>query len=138
MVTLHDQKPRAKKVRYIEYDIDEINHIIYNDLPTPLIEEDIKQKWYADKLLYKNEIGKLLPNCYSGYHFITNWGRVLNAKQVKELKIQNIADKFFAFYVDGGRVKLEEAMEEVGFIYDYDKIKAKYKELNIETRWVKG
>ena len=138
MVRLHEFKKRFKKVKYIEYDIDELNHIIYNNLEIPLVKEETKNQWFAEKMLYKGETAKLIKSGSTGYHYITDWGRVLNAKQVKELRIQDIRGRHFAFYIDGGRRLLEEIMEEEGFIYDYDKIKSKYKELNIETRWVKG
>jgi hypothetical protein len=136
MVTLNPIKKR-KKVKYVEYDINYINNIIYNDLENPIFEETKQINWNINKVLEKGETYKSF-NSNSGYHFITSFGRIINGKRLIQLTIQNVRDSFLRFFVDQNAYKLEEEMEKVGFVYDIDKIKAYYKTTNNELKIIKG
>ena len=70
--------------------------------------------------------------------FYSNYGRVINAKQMRVLTIQNIRDYVHAVYLDANRRRLHELMEEVGYIYDFKTIQDRYEKNNWNTRWVKG
>ena len=135
MVTLNPRKKR-KREKFIEYDIHEVNAAIYNDQPLELYEED-RTEWFVDKMLIEGETAKLL-NTSTLCHFVTNYGRVINAKQVRVLTLQNIRGYTHAVYLDTARRRLHEVMEEVGYIYDYKTIQDKYENNNWKTRWVKG
>jgi hypothetical protein len=135
MVRLNPPK-RRKKEKFIEYDIHEINAAIYNDQPLNIYEDD-RTEWFVDQILEKGETAKKLDTS-TLCHFITNYGRVINAKQMRVLTIQNIRDYVHAVYLDANRRRLHELMEEVGYIYDFKTIQDRYEKNNWNTRWVKG
>ena len=74
MVTLYPTKKRLKRVKYVEYDIHDINKIIYNDLENPIYKETKQIDWNINAVLEKGETAKLLDS-NSGYHYITSFGR---------------------------------------------------------------
>lgn len=136
MVTLHPPKKRAKRNKFVEYNIDDVNHFIYNDLNNPMFKE-LEVTWPIEKLLMEGEKAAKL-NTSSGYHYATSYGRVFNMKQVKQLVLQNVRDSFHRVFLDAGGHRLEEIMESVGFIYDFDTIQEFYNKHNFTTRWLKG
>lgn len=135
MVRLNPPK-RRKKEKFIEYDIHEVNAAIYNDQPLDIYDDD-NTEWVLDKILEKGETAKQIDTS-TLCHFVTNYGRVINAKQMKILTLQNVRDYVHAVYLDANRRRLHELMEEVGYIYDFKTIQDRYEKNNWNTRWVKG
>lgn len=138
MVSLHPPKRYKNKTKYINYDIDEINYKIYNDLPLKSYQEKLKIDWNIKHLMYEGETYKRIEEINSGHHYITSNGRVINAKRCLEISINNIKDKYLAFHCEQQRWKLEELMPKYDYEYDFDKLIKYYKSINYKLTWVKG
>ena len=137
MVTLHKPKKQVRKLRYIEYDIHDINNIIYNDLENPIYKETKQIDWNLNKVLEKGEYAKLI-NSNSGCHYITSFGRVINAKRLVQLRVQNIRNSFLRYFLDQTAYRLEDTMAIAGFEYNYDEIVKYYATTQHDLKWVKG
>ena len=136
MVTLNPIKKR-KRVKYIEYDINDVNAMIYNDSYNFTFDDSKKIDWNLDKLLLKGEKAALMDTSQH-YHYVTSFGRIINGKRVIQLTIQDVQDRYLRIFADQKPWKLENVMEAAGFVYDYDVIKNRYKTQNWKLRWVKG
>jgi hypothetical protein len=112
---------------YIEYDLDDINYRIYNDLPLGT-DDEVDSYWeIMDKMIQKGETYKLIPGIPTGHHFITSYGRVINAKRCYEMTITSTRGEYIAFTASKRRWKICDIMKEVGFEYDEPKILEYYK-----------
>jgi hypothetical protein len=138
MITLHPPKKRQKKTKYVEYDIEEINRRIYNDLPIKSYQDKVKQKHNLDSLMYEDETYKLIEEIDSLCHYITSKGRIINAQRCMELTMNNVADRKWAFHADSKRWMLEDIMAQYGFEYNFNKLKEFYKQTNTKTSWTRG
>jgi hypothetical protein len=135
MVTLNKNKKRKRKGKVIPYTYEDFNWYIHNDIPLPYYEDgDAERDWKFDKLLEDGEKAEKIPDVYSGYHFITNFGRVLNAKMVRWMTISDVESKYLLFHVEGKRWYLKKVMEKLGWKYDYKTITEQYKKLDYPWR----
>ena len=115
---------------YIEYDIDDINYRIYNDLPLET-DNEVDEYWNnMERILQAGEKFQLIPGIPSGYHFITSYGRVINAKRCKEMTITSTRGEYIAFTASKRKWKIGDLMKDVGFEYDELKIIEYYKTIN--------
>ena len=138
MISLHPPKRRLTKVRYLNYDIEDLNWRLYNDLPLKSYQEKIKIDWNLKHLMYEGETYKRIKEISSGYHYITSYGRILNAKRCIEMTISSLKGKHFVFHTGQKRWKLEEIMTKYNFPYDYKELEKYYKSINYKISWIKG
>tara|TARA_R110000796_G_scaffold56958_5_gene131733 strand:- start:494 stop:949 length:456 start_codon:yes stop_codon:yes gene_type:complete len=136
MVTLNKNRKKKKKGRAIPMSTEDLNWYIYNDLPLPYYENgDAERDWKFQKLLIDGEKAERIPGVYSGYHFITNFGRVLNAKMVRWITISDFEDgRYMLFHVEGHRWYLKKVMEKLGWTYDYKTLIERYNKLDYPCR----
>ena len=136
MVTLNKRAKKKKKGKLIPYDNEEVEYYIYNNLDIPYYNDDYYGKtcWSFTKLLFKDEIAKPVPKIYSGHHFITNYGRIINAKMVKWITISSIDDRYLIYHLEAKRWYLEKTMIECGWEYDMNKLIKQYKKINYPWR----
>ena len=135
MITLNQRKPKKKKSKVIPHDYEDLNYYIYNDLDIPYyIDDDSENEWKLEKLLLKGEIALPAPDVYSGFHFITNYGRVLNAKMVRWITINNVDNRYLIYHLDGKRWYLEKTFKQLGFKYDMKKLLQQYRKLDYPCR----
>jgi len=138
MVTLNKRKKKIKKGKVIPYSNEDVDYYLYNNLPMPYYDDwKLENDWKIERLLIKNEVAELVPEIYSGYHYITNFGRVLNAKMVRWISILDVDGRYLLYHLDGKRWYLKTAMEKYGWKYNYKKITKLYKKLDYPCRKVK-
>lgn len=121
-----------KKNRYIEYDLNKLNSQIYNDLPITFSDKAFDYDRLLDKMMYEGETYDIIPST-SNYHYVTSFGRVINAKQMKEITL-HVSHSRLAFYIDKTRNLLKTHMDYCNFNYDYDKHIEFYKKTNYPIR----
>ena len=135
MVTLNKRVKKKKKGKLIPYDNEEVEYYIYNNLDIPYYNDEYnKTNWSFKKLLFEDEIAKPMPKIYSGHHFITNYGRILNAKMVKWITIHNVRDRYLIYHLEATRWYLEKTMNECGWEYDMNKLITQYKKMDYPHR----
>ena len=135
MVTLNKRAKKKKKGKLIPYDNEEVEYYIYNNLDIPYYSDEFDgTNWSFKKLLFEDEIAKPVPKIYSGHHFITNYGRILNAKMVKWITIHNVDDRYLIYHLESKRWYLKKAMEKCGFEYDFKKLVEQYKKIDYPWR----
>ena len=138
ITTIYKQKPlpiKNKALTYVDYDVDDLNYRIYNDLPLDSdYEQDIAYEKRVNKLLMEGETARLIVEIPTDTHFITSYGRVINAKRLQQMTISNVRDELLAFYCLKKRWVLEEIMESYGFNYDKDKQLEFYKSIDYPIR----
>ena len=138
ITTIYKQKPlpiKNKALTYVDYDVDDLNFKIYNDLPLDSdYEQDIAYEERVNKLLMEGEIARLIVEIPTDTHFITSYGRVINAKRLQQMTISNVRDELLAFYCLKKRWVLEEIMESYGFNYNKDKQLEFYKSIDYPIR----
>lgn len=134
MVTLSRRKKKQKKGKIIPYSNEEVEYYIYNNMDLPYYNDDNEWENYKiGRLLLDGEQAKLIDGVYSGVHYITNYGRIINAKMVRWLTVNDVRGKYLIFHCEGKRWYLKKAMNKVGYKYDYDTITKFYKK--IDYKW---
>jgi len=115
---------------YVEYNLDELNHTIYNDLPLNNVSEEI-ENYYAtmDILVDKDEDYAVIKGLPSGCHFITSKGRVINAKRKQQMTIFPLRGGDLMFLCDRSRWKILELMVANGWKTDKSTLLAYYKKI---------
>ena len=137
ITTIFKERVKIKKKNeiYVDYDIDEINRLIYNDLPINYHnEEDARLERIIKKMLMKGEYAKLITEVPTDSHWITSYGRVLNAKRTQQMTISHVRNDYLAFFVVSKRWKLQHTMERYGFKYDKEQLLQFYEDINYPIR----
>ena len=115
---------------YIEYDLDDINYRIYNDLPLET-DNEVDAYWNnMDKMVQKGETYRLIQALPKGHYFITSYGRVINAKMCKEMTITSTRGEYIGFTASKRKWKIEDIMNQAGLEYDEPKIIEYYKAID--------
>lgn len=131
VITLKTIKYR-KKNKYIEYDLDKVNRQIYNDLPITLSDKTFDYEIILSKIMKEGEKYDIIPST-NNYHYITSLGRVINAKQLKEMTL-HVSHGRLAFYIDQTRNLVKDHMDTAGYAYDFDQLIEFYKKTNYPIR----
>ena len=135
MVTLNQRKPKKKKDKVIPYSNEDFDYYIHNDIPLPYYDDsNDENEWKFERLLLKGEIAKPVPNIGSGFHFITNYGRILNAKMVRWITVHNVDNRYLIYHLDSKRWYMKKAFKKCGFEYDFKKLIKRYKKIDYPCR----
>lgn len=132
---MNGKMAKAYKGEYVKYNLDYLNKLIYNDLSIDELfyDEEDKYKTNLIKILSKGEEAKHLPFLRDEYH-ITNFGRIINAKRIKELTIVLVRNEFLAFTANARLWKLEPIMLDNNWTYDMNLMLDYYKSIDYPFR----
>ena len=120
-----------KSKEYVQYNLDELNHRIYNDLPLNNVDEEI-ENYYSimDVLVDKDEEYAVIKGLPKGCHFITSKGRVINAKRKHQMTIFPLRGDDLMFLCERSRWKILSLMTENGWKTDKLTLLSYYKKIN--------
>ena len=132
---MNGKMSQAYKGEYVDYNLDDVNNLIYNDLPIDELfyddEEDFSKN--LNKMLYKNEVAKHIPFLRDEY-YATNFGRVLNLRRIKEMTVTQVREDYLAFTANKRRWRLDNLMIENKWTFDMPLIVSFYKDINYPFR----
>jgi hypothetical protein len=124
---------QVQKNTYVTLDYDDITHRIYNNLPL-FDEEEASDLVDVSKLpLLEDEIA---VNVETKHHYLTNLGRVYNAKSKKFISATRKLNSIY-YNVSQTSVILKREMEKQGWTYNPDVIDKFLNEQGINCKHLK-
>lgn len=135
MVTLSKRKKKKKKDKLIPYSNEDVDFYLYNNMDLPYYTDNDEWNVYKiEKLLLDGEKAQLAPDIFSGFHYLTSFGRIINAKMVRWITVNDVRGKYLIFHCEGKRWYLKKAMNKLGYKYNYDTITKLYKKVDYPWR----